>query len=57
MPMQASWATSADKPSPGILEGPLQEYASPWLPMACKDSHVSLGLRLAGLVQGGTEQK
>jgi hypothetical protein len=57
MPMKASWAASADKPFPGILEGPLEEYASPWLPVACKNSHVSLELRLAGLVQGGTEQK
>lgn len=57
MPMQAAWAASADKSSPSILEGPLEEYTSPWLPVACKDSHVSLGLGLVGLVQEGTEQK
>lgn len=55
--MQASWAASAGKLSPGILEGPLEEYASPWLPMTCKDSHVSLGHGLAHLVQEGAEQE
>lgn len=51
MPTQASWAASADKPSPGILES-----TSPWLSMTYKDSHVSLRLGLAGLDQEGTEQ-
>lgn len=47
MPMQASCTASADKPSPGIVEGPLEEYASPWLFVGCKNSQVSLGLGLA----------
>lgn len=57
MSMQASWAASADKPSPGISEGPLEVCTSPWLSMACKDSHVSLERGLAGLDQENTEQK
>lgn len=55
--MQASWAASADKFSPGILESPLEEHTSPWLPVACKDSHGSPGPGLAGLVREGTKQK